>query len=170
MFFIDGDLTLRRFRREDRDALVTLGNNPSVSRFLTDRFPHPYRQKDAEAWLATVESEARICNFAIEWREQLAGGIGLIPLADIHSGTADIGYWLGEPFWRKGIATRAVAALLPYALTELLFIRLQALVFADNRASMRVLEKNGFTREGILRKHVRKNGVVSDAVLYALTR
>ena len=167
---VDADLTLRRFRDTDRDALVVLADNPRVSRFLADRFPDPYTLADAEAWLATTATEVRVCNFAVEWQGRLVGGAGLIPLADVYSGTAEIGYWLGEPYWGKGLATRAVALLAAYALDELLFIRLQANVFAENSASMRTLEKNGFVREGVLRKHVRKHGVVTDAVLYAKLR
>lgn len=166
----NGDVVLRRFAPGDREALVRLADNPKVSRYLANRFPHPYTADDADAWIALAGGETRLCNFAVEWRGELVGGAGLIPLSDIHSGTAEIGYWLGEPYWGRGIATGAVALLTAYALDELLFIRAQAEVFAENAVSMRVLEKNGFVREGTLRKHIRKDGVIHDAVMYARLR
>lgn len=165
-----GDVAIRSFQNEDREQLARIADNPKVVRYLMNRFPHPYTATDADTWLALTRLETRPCNFAIEWRGELVGGIGMDPMADVHAGTAEIGYWLGEPYWGKGLAARAVGLLLPYAFEELLFIRLQAKVFAGNGASMRVLEKNGFVREGIMRKHVSKNGVVLDAVLYAKLR
>ncbi len=170
MRLVQGDLALRRYSPDDREVLAALADNPKVSRFLMNRFPHPYTLSDADAWIALAAGETRVCNFAIEWRGRLAGGIGLEPMDDVHSGTAGLGYWLGEPFWGRGLATRAVALILPYAFAELLFIRIQANVYEGNRPSMRVLEKNGFVREGVLRKHVSKNGTVSDAILYARLR
>ncbi|MDR0362441.1 MAG: GNAT family N-acetyltransferase [Planctomycetota bacterium] len=166
----DGEVGLRLYRAGDRDRLVAIADNPNVARTLADRFPHPYAREDAENWLARVKTETRPCNMAIEWRGELVGGIGIEPMADVHSGTAELGYWLGEPYWGKGIATRAAGLIISYAFDELLFIRLQASVFAGNPASCRVLEKNGFVREGVLRKHIRKNGRIRDAFLYARLR
>ncbi|MCD8139506.1 MAG: GNAT family N-acetyltransferase [Planctomycetaceae bacterium] len=171
MIFDCGDeIRLRPFAREDRESLVRLGNNHNVSKWLANLFPHPYTLEDADAWIAhNLDGSVRY-NFAIEVRGEMAGGIGLKPMADVHAGTAELGYWLGEPYWGQGVATTAVAAISAYGLDELLFVRLQAEVFAGNNASMRVLEKNGFVREGVLRKHIRKNGVISDCVLYARLR
>lgn len=166
----DGDLILRSFTPGDRECLQRLGDNPRVSRTLANHFPSPYTLGDADAWIAATAAETRRCNFAVEWKGDFVGGIGLMPMTDVHSGTANFGYWLGEPYWGKGLTTRAVAAILPYAFDELLFVRLQAIVFAGNAPSMRVLEKNGFIREGVLRKHVTKNGAVTDAILYAKLR
>lgn len=164
------NLRLRRFQPDDREALVKLADNPNVARFLAKRFPHPYSAKDADDWINLTQSETRPCNFAIESNGAFVGGIGLVPLEDMHSGTAEIGYWLGEPYWGKGIASQAVELLLPYAFGELLFVRLQAMVFAENHASMRILEKCGFVCEGVLRRHIRKNGIISDAAIYAKLR
>ena len=166
----DGVVMLRRYRPEDRERLAELGDNPNVSRFLANRFPSPYRLEDADAWIAVSASETRPCSFAIEYQGRLAGGIGLEPMRDMHAGSAELGYWLGEPYWGRGLAARAVRLVADYAFDELLFIRLQAIVIDGNAASMRVLEKSGFVREGILRKHVRKNGVVRDAHLFARVR
>ncbi len=163
-------LRLRPFAWEDREDLVRLGNNYNVSRWLANLFPHPYTLEDADVWITNNLDGTVRHNFAIELWGELAGGIGLRPMADIHAGTAEIGYWLGEPYWGQGIMTRAVAAMSSYGLDELLFVRLQAEVFAGNMASMRVLEKNGYVREGVLRKHIRKNGAISDCMLYARLR
>lgn len=165
-----GDLILRSYAPADRDVLVRLGDNWNVSKWLMNAFPHPYRIEHADAWIAAAAAETPQMNLAIAREGALLGGVGLKPLADVHAGTAEIGYWLGEPYWGQGIVSRAVARMVEYAFDELLFVRLQAGVFAGNDASMRVLEKNGFVREGVLRKHVRKDGVIRDAVLYAKLR
>ena len=164
------DIVLRPFRPDDRERLHILADNPAVIRFMTDEFPHPYPLEEADRWIALTMAEKRRCNFGVEWNGELIGGIGLTPMADMHSGTTNMGYWLGEPYWGRGLAVKAVAALLPYAFDELLFIRVQALVLDANHRSMRVLEKSGFTKESIMRKHVRKHGIVSDAALFAKLR
>lgn len=170
MNWTDGDLRIRKYRFEDRERLAELGDNPNVSRFLADRFPGEYTLRVADDWIEAVGKENPACNFALEWRDALVGGIGVEPFEDVHSGTAGLGYWLGEPYWGLGIATRAVRLFAPYVFDELLFIRLQAIVFEGNPASCRVLEKNGFVREGVMRRHVRKHGRIRDAILYAKLR
>lgn len=165
-----GDLILRTYDPGDREALVALGDNINVAKWLANLFPHPYRLEDADEWIAAASRETPQENLAIVRDGELVGGVGVKPMRDVHAGTGEIGYWLGEPYWGRGIATRALGMMVEYAFDELLFVRLQALVFAGNAASMRVLEKNGFVREGVMRKHVRKNGVITDAVLYAKLR
>lgn len=165
--FTKNGLRLRRFHLSDREVLRQLADNPNVSRYLAPRFPSPYTLEDADSWLALTQSETQPLNFAIEWQGQLAGGIGVEPHAGLFTGTAELGYWLGEPYWGQGLMLKAVELLIPYVFNELPFIRVQSIVFAENHNSMRVLEKSGFSKEGILRKHISKNGVVTDAVLYA---
>lgn len=166
----DADLILRPYQPGDRGDLVRLADNPNVSRGLADRFPSPYRPEDADAWIELTSAEERPVNFAVIWQGNFVGGAGLIPMADVHSGTAEFGYWLGEPYWGRGLASRAAALLTAYSFAELPFVRLQAKVYSWNTASMRVLEKNGFVREGVLRQHVTKRGQVFDAVIYARLR
>jgi Acetyltransferases, including N-acetylases of ribosomal proteins len=166
----DGVVTLRRYQDEDREQLIRIADNPRVSQYLDYRFPSPYTPEDADMWLDLVEKENVPCNFAVIWEGQLVGGAGLEPMQRILSGTAEVGYWFGEPFWGRGLATRAAILLAEYGLNELLFIRLQAIVFGENTASMRVLEKAGFVKEGIMRRHIRKNGHITDAHLFAKTR
>jgi len=162
-----GSCIVRGWREGDRDTLVRFANNRRVWRNLKDRFPHPYTAADAEAWLALSRTSPGRTGWAIEVDELAVGGIGLEPLADIHIQVAHIGYWLGEPYWGRGIATDAVRAVSDYALGQLGFLRLEAPVFAWNPASMRVLEKCGFEREGVMRKSVFKDGEVIDSMLYA---
>ena len=167
---VNGDLILRQFRRDDREALAKLADNVNVSKYLTDRFPSPYTLADSDCWIAKVGSEDVPHNFAIEWQDQFVGSIGLAPLGDVYHRTANIGYWLGEPYWGNGLATRAVAMIMDYIFANLQFIRIQAVVFAENENSIRVLEKNNFTLEAVLRQHLTKNGRTQDAMLYAKLR
>jgi RimJ/RimL family protein N-acetyltransferase len=162
-----GSLILRPFEREDRQALAELADNPKVSRYLRDRFPSPYTQDAADAWITASSFEEPRHNFAIQWEGQLAGGIGLEPFSDVHSRTAEIGYWLGEPYWGRGLATAAIALVAEYGFSALRLIRIQAAIFAENMASARGLEKNGFILEGTMRRHITKHGRTHDALLYA---
>ncbi len=168
--FQDGDVVVRPYGEQDRADLPRLGNNPAVANYLSMIFPHPYTDADAAEWLEITAAQDPVMDFAIEYRGALAGGVGLRPLPLDHSGTVELGYWLGQEYWGMGIASRAVGLILPYALDELLYIRVHALVHAPNVASCRVLEKNGFEREGVLRKLIRKNGVIRDAVIYSRLR
>jgi ribosomal-protein-alanine N-acetyltransferase len=162
-----GGAVVRPWRDGDRESLVRFANNRKVWRNLKDRFPHPYTDRDAESWLALARADPDKTGSAIEVDGVCAGGIGLVPLADVHSRCAHIGYWLGEPFWGRGIMTGVVRTVTDYALSTRGFLRLEAPVFAWNPASMRVLEKCGYVREGVLRKSVFKDGEVIDSVLYA---
>lgn len=161
---------IRLWRREDKPSLVRFGNNRKIWRNLTDLFPNPYTEVDADAWLDLVESLDPCTHFAIEVEGLAVGGIGLIPQSGMFSGTAEFGYWLGEPFWGRGIATAAARAMVDFAFSAFPWVRLEAGVFEWNPASMRVLEKAGFEREGVLRRSVRKDGQFLDRVMYAITR
>lgn len=162
---------LRLWNTDDLRDLVQIANNPSISRYLTNRFPSPYTEADAQAWITNCVLQAtkgRLLSFAIEYKSELVGGIELMPKSDVHSRTTELGYWLGEPFWGQGIMPEAVKAICKYGFETLQFARIQANVFSPNKGSMRVLEKSGFEHEGCLRKMVFKNGNFWDAHLYAL--
>ncbi len=167
MHFDCGSAVVRPWQDGDRAALVRFGNNRKVWRNLRDRFPHPYTDAEAVGWLALAKSEPDKAGWAIEVDGQAVGGIGLVPLEDVHARCAHIGYWLGEPYWGRGIMTAVVRQVSDHALGERRFLRLEAPVYAWNPASMRVLEKCGYAREGVLRKSVFKDGEVIDSVLYA---
>lgn len=170
--YIDcGVCILRRWRRDDRESLIRYANNRRVWRNLADIFPHPYTESDADAWLdyATAQ-ELSPWVFAIEVQGEAAGGISFERGRGIERHSAEIGYWLGEPFWGRGIATAAVRSLTARAFEETDLCRLYAWVFAWNPASMRVLEKAGYSREGTLVRSGMKDGVLIDRVIYAMTR
>ena len=161
---------LRPWQPGDVAALVKYGNNRAIWRNLGDRFPHPYTAKDAEEWVKSSTDSAPATFLAIASSDEAIGSIGLMPQDDVHFRSAELGYWLGEPFWGQGIATRAVRAFSEYAFANFDLIRLFAIVFEWNPASARVLEKSGFTLEARMRKSATKDGHTVDELLYALVR
>jgi RimJ/RimL family protein N-acetyltransferase len=166
-----GEHCLRPWRRGDEPALVKYANNPRVAANLRDRFPHPYTPADARDWIERAGRQQQpIANFAIASAREAIGGIGIIPGEDVARRSAEIGYWLGEPFWGRGIATQAVEAMTAYAFSSFDLLRLGAWVFDGNAPSVRVLEKAGYVYEGRLRQAAVKNGKVLDLLLYARVR
>ncbi len=162
-----GICVLRPWRETDIERLAELANNEDVARYMADRFPHPYTIDDARYWITLNLGSTMLNNFAIEVDRELAGGIGMDPLEGERRVGAQFGYWLARAYWGRGIATAACAAFTEYAMHHRGFVRLEATVYAPNVASMRVLEKCAFTREGIMRSAVIKGGEVFDAYLYA---
>ncbi len=165
-----GEYQLRSWLMDDAQPIAKYANNRKIWLNLTDAFPNPYAEADAIAWLDRVVDEEPATSFAIATSSEAIGGIGVHPKDDVRRRTAEMGYWLAEPYWGRGIATDAVRAVVDYAFTELDLVRLEAYVFEWNSASCRVLEKAGFTQEGRLRKRVTKNGENIDEFLYALVR
>lgn len=165
-----GDRVLRPWREGDEPALVKYANNRNVWINLKDLFPHPYTMEDAEAWVQSQKDQDPPTNFAIANADEAIGAIGLRLQSDIYKRSAEVGYWLGEPFWGRGIATHAVRAMTEYAFEQFDLVRLYATVKEWNPASARVLEKCGFTREARLRKSATKDGQTGDLFLYALVR
>jgi [ribosomal protein S5]-alanine N-acetyltransferase len=158
---------LRPWREGDQEALVRHANSRKVWRNLTHTFPHPYTLADANHWLSVANGDPCSIHLAIEFHGQAVGGVGAIAGSGISVATADFGYWLGESLWGRGLATAAAAAFQEHLVQSKRFARLQAPVFAWNPASMRVLEKVGFVREGVLRNSVSKDGELIDSVMYA---
>lgn len=162
---------VRAYAPEDVTSLPSVAGDPSVARWMTARFPHPYTLEDAKAWVDNVSSEDPANHFAIEVDGRLAGGIGLEPLNGEWQGGAAFGYWLAPEHRGRGIATEAGRLLVSHAFRERHFRRLEAYVFAPNVASARVLEKLGFHREAVVREAlVDRDGAVTDAWLYAQLR
>jgi len=162
-----GDLRVRNWRKDDLDCLLRYANNPKIAGNLRDQFPHPYTRRDAIDYLDYVRGSQVPLSFAVELAGEAIGGIGFKQGIDIARLSMEMGYWLGEPFWGRGLMTRAVTATSDWAFDHYNVVRLFATTFAHNTASMRVLEKSGFEREGILRRSAIKNGEVLDQVLYA---
>jgi RimJ/RimL family protein N-acetyltransferase len=165
--------SIRSFRSTDAASLAKHCDNYRVARNMS-AIPHPYSLAHAEEWIATATGHAPETHFAITIDDHVIGGIG-IEVGDRDSlvvcdHDAEIGYWLGEPFWGRGIATEAVAALTDWAFAELRLVRLHAAVYARNPASARVLEKAGYTFEGRLRARYFRDGQYIDGLLYANVR
>jgi len=162
--------TVRSWEWRDREAIVRHGNNRKVSINLRDRFPYPYTDRDARSWLDAVIGLEPETNFAIDVAGEAVGGIGYTLLSDVDRRSAEIGYWLGEKFWGRGIATEALIAVTDHAFANHDLCRVFAHVFDWNPASARVLEKAGYTFEGRLRKSVTKEGQTIDQLMYAMIR
>jgi [ribosomal protein S5]-alanine N-acetyltransferase len=137
---------------------------------MRDGFPCPYTLADADRFLAMVSGDHPHYFMAIEMEGEAVGGIGIHHLEDIYRGTAEIGYWLSEKYWGRGIVSDAISALLPVVFANPDILRIQAGVFSDNPGSMRVLEKNGFILEAIHKKAITKQGRVLDEHLYVIFR
>jgi len=168
---LDAGLCLiRPWQHSDHASLVRHANNRKVWLTLRDQFPHPYTSADGEEWLVYCAKQRLVTNFAIVVDGEAAGGIGVAPQPDVHRRSAEVGYWLGEAVWNRGIMTAALRTFTTYAFDAYDLIRLFAGVFSSNPASMRVLEKAGYVREGTLRRSVVKDGQILDQVLYAVTR
>lgn len=158
---------LRPWRSDDKDSLIRCANNWEVARQLRDRFPHPYTEEDADEWLALVCDEDPVTNLAIVVDGHAVGGIGIELQSDVYRRSAEIGYWLAEAHWGRGIMSEAVPAVTRYALDQFDLCRLFAGVFESNPASARILEKAGYTLEGRMRRSVVKDGRMLDQLLYA---
>lgn len=162
--------TIRPFRPDDAESFATFGNNLNVARFMTDSFPHPYTVEKARAFIEYANSKTPVLICAIDVEGKAIGGIGIHPQNDIHSMNAELGYWLGEPFWGKGIATSAVKQMVQKAFAQLQIQTIYARPYGNNIASQRVLEKAGFTREAVLKNFIYKNGEFLDEIFYVYRR
>ena len=165
-----GDLRIRDWRKNDLEPLLRYANNPKIAANLRDQFPHPYTRREGIEYLNYVRSMHVPLSFAIEFDGEAVGGIGFKQGIDIARLTMEMGYWLGEPFWGRGLTTRAVTAASDWAFDNYKVVRIFAMVFAHNLASLRVLEKSGFQCEGVLRHSAIKNGVILDQAMYAKLR
>jgi ribosomal-protein-alanine N-acetyltransferase len=167
MELISGNIKLRPLRISDAQRMAELANNEKIACNLRDGFPHPYTLADAENFLSKFTNQDPVTYFGIDYNGEYVGNISLVPCQDIYRMSAEIGYFIGEPFWNKGIVTTAVNLITEYGFQHLGIIRIQTGVFEYNTASQRVLEKCGFVKEGVFRKSVIKQGKLWDEVRYA---
>jgi len=158
---------VRGWRPDDAASLTRHANNINVAEQLRDRFPHPYLHANAVSFLKSVLQDDEASNLAIEVNGEAAGAIGYVLGTDIERYSAEIGYWLGEAHWGRGIVTEALMLVTEHVFVKENLLRLFALPFADNAASARVLEKAGYIREGILMSGSVKDGKPRDQVMYA---
>jgi [ribosomal protein S5]-alanine N-acetyltransferase len=159
--------TVRPWQMSDAEALVRHADNINVARQLRDRFPHPYTRANASIFLKAATSAAEPSNLAIDVNGEAVGAIGYVPGIDVERYSAEIGYWLGESYWGRGIVTEALLLVTEHVFSAGNLLRLFALPFAENVASTRVLEKAGFVREAVLRSSSVKYGQPRDQALYA---
>ncbi len=158
---------VREWLKTDAEALAEHANNSNVARNLRDRFPHPYTLRDARAFLRQAVAARDPTNLAIEADGVAVGAIGYVPGRDVERFSAEIGYWLGESFWGRGIVSEALQLVTEHAFERMNFLRLFALPFADNIASVRVLEKAGYVKEGLLQSSSVKFGEPRDQFMFA---
>lgn len=159
---MNNSVQIRPWKPEDVRQLASICNNRKIWLNVRDRFPHPYTVSDAVEWIAFTLDQKPIQNMAVTFNGEIAGSVGVMPKDDVYRKSIEIGYFIDESFWGKGIATAAVSLIVDYVKIHFDVIRLYAEVFAHNAASMKVLEKNGFKLEGIREKAVIKNNVIMD--------
>ena len=160
-------ITLRDYEKSDATRLVLLANNKNVSRYLVDTFPYPYTQEDADWWIETGAKANNSVNKVIQYNGDFVGAVGITPQTGMKKHIAEIGYWLAEEYWGRGITTEALRLMTDYATSYLKYKKLFAPVFEPNKASMRVLEKCGYELEGVLKHEVFKDGKYFDVYHYA---
>ena len=164
------DFTLRPWATSDKDALVEYGNNINIAKNMRNVFPHPYRKEDAIQFLERTIPMQPVNIFAIDIGGKASGGIGIFPQTDIMCKNAELGYWLAEPFWGRGIITKAIGQMVDYGFKSFDIDRIFAIPFGTNTASQKALEKAGFVVEARFEKTIFKNGEYFDELIYAIRR
>jgi [ribosomal protein S5]-alanine N-acetyltransferase len=157
---------LRPWHITDAPSLVLNANNKNVIENLRDVFPYPYTNNDARFFITHIANSTNNLIMAIDVEGDAVGSIGIHPQADIYRKNAELGYWLGEKYWGKGIASEAVNAIVEYAFKHFDIHKIFANVFERNKASMKVLEKCGFTCEAIHRQAIVKGDAFMDEYMY----
>jgi len=163
-------ITLRNYDISDPDRLGNLADNEHVSRFLTNSFPCPYTKTDAERWVGRGAKYPNSLLKVIQYEGYPVGSICLHPQSGWKQHVAEMGFWLGEPYWGLGIAPEALTAVTESALSELGYKKVFGEVLGPNEASMRVLEKCGYRLEGVLEYEVLKSGQYFDVYKFARCR
>ncbi len=163
---------IRKWEIDDAEDLAAALNNKNIQDSLRDGIPYPYTEEDAKAFIDTMinADPRKTYAYAITFDDQVIGSVGIFRKENIHDRTAEMGYYIAQPYWGQGLGTSAVrqACDLVFKTTDI--IRIFAEPFSKNTASCRILEKNGFVLEGVIRKGAVKNGEVLDQSLYALVK
>ena len=161
---------LRPWKMDDLDNLVKFANNSKIAGNLTDAFPHPYTREAGIAYITTFRDENPARVFAIGVEGIACGSIGVFPQTDIHCKNAEMGYWLAEEYWGRGIMTEAVRQTIAHGFRSFDICRIFARPFSTNLASQRVLEKAGMRLEGRFERSLFKNGQYLDELVYSILR
>ena len=161
------DFKLRKWKKSDVPYLVKYANNWEIAKNLTDQFPHPYGEDDARKFLEMAMNIENALLYAIDINSAAVGSIGIFQQNDIHRLNAEMGYWLAEDFWGKGIITAAIKQMVTLGFEKLEIQRIFARPFGSNLASQRVLQKADFKLEAIFKKVLIKNGKWEDELIFA---
>lgn len=163
---------LKKLEEKYAESIVKYANNKKIADNLRNAFPHPYTHEEAIKFIETCKNndEKKDIVRAIVLNGEMIGTVGVFIKDDVYSLSAEIGYWLAEPFWGRGIMTKCVKELCGYVFKNYEIIRIFTEIFAFNTGSKRVLEKAGFQFEGVKRKAIFKNGIVHDSLAYAIIK
>jgi ribosomal-protein-alanine N-acetyltransferase len=172
-------LIIRGLHPKDAPSIAASADSPAIAKYMANTFPNPYTQAQAESWIALNYAIPHPSHFAIceaSSPDIVIGGIGLKPGSDVKFHTAEMGFWVGEKYWGKGYTTEALEAFTNWSFNEWegkdgqRLRRIWGGVFTGNSASMRCFEKCGYNREGVMKEHIEKDGVVMDMHLFGLTK
>jgi ribosomal-protein-alanine N-acetyltransferase len=161
---------LRPWAMDDLDNMVKFANNKKIADNLSDAFPHPYSREDGIAYINNFKDDNPARIFAIEVDGIACGSIGIFPQADVHRKNAEMGYWLAEEYWGRGIITEAIKRTIEYGFNNFDINRIFARPYSTNLASQRVLEKAGMKREARLEKSIYKNGQYMDEYIFSILK
>lgn len=164
------DFKLRKWEKSDVAFLVKYANNWEIARKLTDQFPHPYGEDDARKFLEMAMNIENALLYAIDIGGEAVGSIGIFQQNDIHRLNAEMGYWLAEDFWGKGIITTAITQMVTLGFEKFEIQRIFARPFGSNLASQRVLLKAGFRLEASFEKVLLKNGKMEDELIFGFRK
>lgn len=164
------EIHIRKLAPSDTSQLTKLVNNKNIWNNLRDYIPFPYTKSDAKLFIDQAQIQNPQQSFGIVYKNEFCGVISLILQKDVYRKSAELGYWIGEPYWRNGIATEAVRLITAYGFEQLNILRIYAGIFENNIASISVLEKNGYHREGVFKKAIVKNDKVLDEHRYFILK
>jgi ribosomal-protein-alanine N-acetyltransferase len=164
------EVILRRWHANDLDTLVSIANNQNIAQYMADVFPHPYTHDKGKAFIEFATTSVTANIFAITIHDKPIGSIGLHLQADILRKNAEIGYWLAEEHWGKGIAVNAIRQITEMGFKDMDIVRIFARIYGTNMPSQKVIEKSGFKLEGRFEKTIFKNNEFLDELIYAIRK
>jgi len=164
------DFVLKRLELSDALIFALHANNHNIWINLTDRFPHPYTEENARDFIKMTHAPQPTQIRGIYLGNEPIGAIGLHPLEDVFRKNMELGYWIAEPYWGKGIMSQAIKRTVAYGFEHFDIIRIFARPFKRNEASIKVLEKNGFTHEATFQQTIIKDGKLEDELVYAIRK
>ncbi|MES2513561.1 MAG: GNAT family protein [Bacteroidota bacterium] len=164
------EIILRRWHKNDLEALVSIANNKNIAQYMADVFPHPYTHEKGISFIEFANTTSTANIFAITINDRPVGSIGLHLQADILRKNAEIGYWLAEEYWGKGIVVNAINQITKIGFNDMDIIRIFARIYGSNIPSQKVIEKAGFKLEGTFEKTIFKNNEFLDELIYAIRK